>query len=290
MGKLLKALIFDDEISLSLLDTTDMVNEAINIHGLSPLAAAALGRAMTAVSFMASNLKNDDDNLSVTINGDGVGGSIVVCADSALHIRGYIDEPQVELPLNAAGKLDVAGCVGKRGRISVVRNTGLKEPYTGSCNIISGELAEDFAAYYTYSEQQPTGMALGVKIGKDLKCIGAGGIVLQPMPGAKEENIVKAEELLADFSSVSTLIETIGLNGVVNKYFPDVKFNEYSPVYKCNCSKDYVDRVLITLGEKELYETVKKEGKIEVVCHFCPQKYTYYKQDVDTLLGKNDRR
>ena len=290
MGKLLKALIFDDEISLSLLDTTDMINEAINIHGLSPLAAAALGRAMTAVSFMASNLKNDDDNLSVTINGDGVGGSIVVCADSALHIRGYIDEPQVELPLNAAGKLDVAGCVGKRGRISVVRNTGLKEPYTGSCNIISGELAEDFAAYYTYSEQQPTGMALGVKIGKDLKCIGAGGIVLQPMPGAKEENIVKAEELLADFSSVSTLIETIGLNGVVNKYFPDVKFNEYSPVYKCNCSKDYVDRVLITLGEKELYETVKKEGKIEVVCHFCPQKYTYYKQDVDTLLGKNDRR
>ena len=290
MGKLLKALIFDDEISLSLLDTTDMINEAINIHGLSPLAAAALGRAMTAVSFMASNLKNDDDNLSVTINGDGVGGSIVVCADSALHIRGYIDEPQVELPLNAAGKLDVAGCVGKRGRISVVRNTGLKEPYTGSCNIISGELAEDFAAYYTYSEQQPTGMALGVKIGKDLKWIGAGGIVLQPMPGAKEENIVKAEELLADFSSVSTLIETIGLNGVVNKYFPDVKFNEYSPVYKCNCSKDYVDRVLITLGEKELYETVKKEGKIEVVCHFCPQKYTYYKQDVDTLLGKNDRR
>ncbi|MBP5177578.1 MAG: Hsp33 family molecular chaperone HslO, partial [Clostridia bacterium] len=222
------------------------------------------------------------------IVGDGVGGSIVVCADSALHVRGYIDNPQADLPLNDKGKLDVAGCVGRKGRISVVKNLGLKEPYTGSAHIVSGEIAEDFAAYYTYSEQQPTGMALGVKIGKDLTCVGAGGIVMQPMPGAKEENIDKAEELLSQFSTISTLIETEGLDGVVNRFFDGVAFDEYAPVYKCNCNKDYVDRVLLTLGEKELYDTVEKEGKIEVVCHFCPEKYVYFKEDVDALLGKND--
>ena len=287
MGRMLKSLIFDEEISLTLIDATDIVDEAIRIHSLSPLAAAALGRTMTAVAFMASNLKNETDNLSVTIHGNGVGGSIVVCADSALHIRGYIDNPAADLPLNAVGKLDVAGCVGRRGRITVVKNLGLKEPYTGSANIISGEIAEDFAAYYTFSEQQPTGMALGVKIGKDLNCVGAGGIVLQPMPGAKEENIAKAEDLLKKFGAISTLIETVGLDGIVEEYFDGVKFDEYEPMYRCNCSKDYVDRILITLGETELYDTIEKEGKIEVVCHFCPKKYTYFKEDVDTLLGKN---
>ena len=289
MGRILKTLIYNREISLSLLDTTDIVNVAIDYHKLSPLAAAALGRTMTATAFMATSLKNEDDKLSVTINGDGVGGSIVVCSDSFLHIRGYIDEPNVELPLNDKGKLDVAGCVGRRGRLTVVKNMGLKEPYTGSCHIVSGEIAEDFAAYYTFSEQQPTGMALGVKIGKDLKRVGAGGVVMQPMPGASEESLSKAEELLPCFSAISTLIETIGLDGIKEKYFPDAVFEEYNPVYQCNCSKEYVDKVLITLGEKELYDTVEKEGKIEVVCHFCPKKYTYFKEDVDELLGKNDR-
>ena len=286
MGKMLKTLAFDGEISLTLIDSTDIVNEAIKIHNLSPLSAAALGRTMTAVAFMASGLKNEGDKLSVTIVGDGVGGNIVVCADNDLHIRGYIDNCQADLPLNAKGKLDVAGCVGRRGRLTVVKNLGLKEPYTGSCHLISGEIAEDFAAYYTFSEQQPTGMALGVKIGKDFSCVGAGGLVMQPMPGAKEENIDKAEKLLSNFSAISTLIEEKGLDGIVKEYFSDLKFDEYAPIYKCNCNKDYVDGVLITLGEKELYDTIEKEGKIEVVCHFCPQKYTYFKEDVDKLLGK----
>ncbi|MBO4572484.1 MAG: Hsp33 family molecular chaperone HslO [Clostridia bacterium] len=287
MGKILKTLLYGGDISLSLLETTDIVNTAIEYHKLSPLAAAALGRTMTAVAFMASSMKNEDDKLSVTITGDGVGGQIVVCSDSALHIRGYIENPQADLPLNKFGKLDVAGCVGKRGRISVVKNLGLKEPYTGSCHIISGEIAEDFASYYTFSEQQPTGMALGVKIGKDLSCVGAGGVVLQPMPGATEESIDKAEKLLSEFSQVSSMIEDGGLDGVVEKFFKGETFEEYTPVYKCNCSKEYVDKVLITLGEKELYDSVKKDGKIEVVCHFCPKKYTYLKEDVDALLGKN---
>lgn len=285
MDKVYKALMFNGEISVSILQTTDMVNEAIRIHGLSPVAAAALGRTMTAATFMATGLKNKDDNLSITINGDGPGGQIVVCGNSQLHMRGYIDNPTVDLPLKPNGKLDVSACVG-RGRITVVKNLGLKEPYTGSCHIVSGEIAEDFAAYYTYSEQQPTGIALGVKIGKDCTCVGAGGVVIQAMPGASDESITKAEEFLSNFTSISTLIEELGIDGIVDKYFEGILLFEYDPKYQCTCSKDYVDRILITLGEKQLYDTIDSEGKIEVVCHFCPERYTYYKEDVDRLLGK----
>ena len=280
---------FDGDISVCLLDTTDMVNVAIEYHKLSPLCAAALGRTMTATTFMASSLKNAEDRLSVTVSGNGAGGSIVVCGDSALNMRGCIDDPQVDLPLNAQGKLDVRACVGDKGRITVVKSMGLKEPYTGSARIVSGEIAEDFAAYYTFSEQIPTAMALGVKIGKDLKCVGAGGVVFQVMPNAKEESISAAEELVSKFSAVSTMIEKNGLNGIIDGFFEKVEFTEYKARYKCNCSKEYVDGILLTLGAGELYDTVEKQGKIEVQCHFCPNKYVYYKKDVDELIENAKR-
>ena len=283
MDRVVKALIFDNEISVSILETTQMVNRAIEIHNLSPVAAAALGRTMTAATFMATNLKNKDDTLTVTISGDGPGGQIVVCGNHDLCMRGYIDNPNVDLPLKKNGKLDVGGLVGK-GRLTVVKNLGLKEPYTGSSRLVSGEIAEDFASYFTFSEQHTTGIALGVKIGKDLKCVGAGGLVIQPMPGASDENIDKAEKLLANFTNISSMIEEYGLDGIIDRFFDGVFFFEYLPKYQCTCSKEYVDKILITLGEKELYDTVEKEGKIEVVCQFCPNKYTYYKEDVDKLL------
>ena len=283
MDRAVKALIYNGEISLTLLDTTEMVNRAIEIHKLSPLAAAALGRTMTVATFMSIGLKNKDDTLSVTISGDGPAGTIVVCGNHDLKMRGYIDNPQVELPLKKNGKLDVGGAVGK-GRISVVKNLGLKEPYTGSSRIVSGEIAEDFAAYFTFSEQQPTGLALGVKIGKDFKCVGAGGVVIQPMPGASDESIDKAEKLLSEFTKISSMIEEYGIDGIIDRYFDGVFFFEYEPEYKCTCSKEYVDKILITLGKEELYDTIEKEGKVEVVCQFCPNKYTYLKEDVDKLF------
>lgn len=283
MDRAYKALILNGEISVTLLETTEMVNRAIEIHNLSPLAAAALGRTMAAATFMATNLKNKDDTLSITITGDGPLGSIVVCGNHDLMMRGYVDNPQTELPLKPNGKLDVGKGVGK-GRLTVVKNLGLKEPYTGSARLVSGEIAEDFAAYYTFSEQQPTGMALGVKIGKDLKCVGAGGLVIQPMPGASDESIDIAEKLLSNFGSISSMIEEYGLDGIIDRFFDGVFFFEYLPRYACTCSKEYVDGIIVTLGAKELYDTIDKEGKIEVVCHFCPNKYTYYKEDVDKLL------
>ena len=283
MDVLYKGIAFDNRISVTVIEATEMVNKAIQIHKLSPLAAAALGRTMIASTFMASTLKSEGDRLSVTISGDGVGGHIVVAGDSQLNIRGYIDNPQCDLPLNSKGKLDVAGCVGK-GRMTVVKSMGLKEPYTGSAEIISGEIAEDFAAYYTFSEQQPTGMALGVKIGKNLECIGAGGVIFQTLPGASDEDIAKAEELLLSLSDISTIMQNEGAEKFTKRAFTDYQYEVFKPKYNCICSKDYIDSMLVTLGPNELYETLEREGKIEVHCHFCNTKYTYNENDVAQLI------
>ena len=288
MGKLYKTLIFDGEIALSVLETTDIVNQAIKYHCLTPVTAAALGRVLTVTAFMSSSLKNEDERLSVTIDGDGKGGQIVTSADGKMYVRGLISNPYVDLPLNDMGKLDVSGVVGKNGYITVVKNLGLKEPYVGRCDLVSGEIADDFTAYYAYSEQQPTAMAIGVLMGSDDKCIGAGGIVIQTMPGCSEESIVKAENLLSQFNNVSAKIKEKGAKGIIEEYFSEYEFSEYSPEYICNCSKEYIDGVLVTLGEEELYNTVESEGKIEVCCHYCDKKYVYYKKDVDVLLGKTD--
>lgn len=290
MARVLKALIFDDQVSLSVMDTTDIVNQAIQFHKLSPLSAAALGRTLTACTFMSTCLKNKGDKLSVTIKGGGVGGNIVVCGNSDLNIRGYIDNPRAVLPLKPNGKLDVAGCVGTNGRITVVRDSGLKEPYTGSCPLVSGELAEDFSAYYTYSEQQPTAMALGVKIGVNYDCVGAGGIVLQPLPGCDEKNIVLCEELISQFTAISSMIQTVGLDGIINEFFKGVQFTEYAPAYKCICSKSYIEGILLSMGEAELRSAIAEQGKIEVECHFCDAKYVFLPEDIDKLLAEATKK
>ena len=284
MGRILKSLIFDGFISLSLIDSTDIVNKAIEYHNLTELTAAALGRTLTASVFMASNLKNKTDKLSVTVSGDGVGGHIIVSADSNLNVRGYIDNPSVNLPLKANGKLDVAGCVG-RGRITITRSMGLKEPYTGSSEIISGELAEDFSYYYAVSEQEPTAMALGVKV-KGGKCIGAGGVVLQALPGTDEGILVMAEDVATQLTNVSTLIEQLGAEGLIKKLFgDDITYNEYQPKYECLCSREYIERVLISLGKKELEDILEKEGEIKVDCEFCSNQYVFTKEDVEKFFN-----
>ncbi len=287
MGKIYKTLIFDGQISLSVLDTTDVVNEAIRLHKLTPVCAAALGRTLTVTAFMASQLKGEDERLSVTINGNGAGGKIIAAADSKLNVRGAIDNPTIDLPLKANGKLDVGGVVGNSGYITVVKNLGLKEPYVGRSELVSGEIGEDFAAYYAYSEQQPTAIAVGVLI-KNERCIGAGGVIIQPLPDCTEENLVKAENLVNKFSDVSKQISETGVEGIIEKYFKGYDFNAFDVRYKCNCSDEYVRKVLITLGEKELYDAIEKDGKIEVCCQFCDKKYVYYKKDVDEFLGKQN--
>lgn len=286
MNKLLKGLIYNDNLTLSVLDTTEMVNKAIKIHNLTPLTAAALGRTLTVSTFMASNLKNDGDKLSVVVAGDGVGGKITVCGNGNLCMRGVIDNPEATLPLRADGKLDVGGCVGRNGRITVTKSMGLKEPYSGSSKLVTGEIAEDFTAYYAYSEQMPTAIALGVKIGKTGKCVGAGGVIIQALPFATEEDLVKAENVMKNFSNISTLIEEKGAEGVLKEYFGDIEYREYNPKYKCLCNRNYVKGILTSLGEKEVNDIIEKEGRVKVSCQFCNKEYVFGKEDADKLFKK----
>ena len=284
MDKLLKTIVFDNQITLSVLDTTDMVNEAIRVHNLSPVCAAALGRTLTVCTFMSSNLKNEKDKLSVTVKGDGLGGKITVCGNGNLDMRGFIDNPQIDIPLRVDGKLNVGACVGKNGRLTVIRSMGLKEPYTGSSELISGEIAEDFTAYYAFSEQQPTAMALGVKIGTDGKCVGAGGVIVQALPGANDEALFLAEEIVKDCKNISTLIEQNGAEWVVKELFFTDKFDTYYPKYNCLCSKEYIEKVLISLGKNELKDILEKEGTIKVSCEFCDKVYEFNDKDIEELF------
>ncbi len=284
MNKLLKTIIFNNEITMSVLDTTDMVNEAIRIHKLSPVCAAALGRTLTICTFMSSTLKNKNDKLSVTINGNGLGGKITVCGNGNLDMRGSIDNPQVDIPLRADGKLNVGACVGTNGRLTVVRSMGLKEPYSGSSQLVSGEIAEDFATYYAISEQQPTAIALGVKIGRDGTCVGAGGVVIQALPNASEGSLVMAEDVISQLGNVSTLIEQIGAEGIIDKFIGDVKFEVYYPKYNCLCDREYIEKILISLGKEELYDILEKEKTIKVDCQFCDKVYLFNRQDVDKFF------
>ncbi len=284
MDAIYKTLLFDGKISLTVIESTQIVNKAIKYHGLTPLTSAVLGRTITASLFMASNLKNKSDRLSVTISGDGPAGQVIVSADSNLHVRGYVENPGVELPLNEKGKLDVSGAVGK-GRLTVVRNMGLKEPYSGSSQIVSGEIAEDFAYYYTVSEQEPTAMALGVLTSAKGKCLGAGGVIMQALPGCDDETARKAEEIILGCSDVSSLIKKIGAQGICELHFPGVEFNYRKPLYKCVCSKKYINSMMIALGKEELYDIIREQGEIKVECEYCDKEYVYTKEDVDKLLG-----
>ncbi len=285
MNKMLKTLVYGGQMSVAVLDTTDLVNEAIRIHKLSPTAAAALGRTLTACTYMSGCLKSENDKLSITVAGDGIGGKITVCGNGALDIRGSIDNPSADLPPRADGKLDVGGLVGKNGRITVVRSMGLKEPWSGSSQLVSGEIAEDFAAYYAFSEQQPTAIALGVKIGKDGKCLGAGGVVVQAMPGAEDKNLEEAENKVKALGNISTVIESEGAENVMKKIFGAESYDEYFPRYKCLCSREYVKEILKSLGKEELLEIIEKEGKIKVDCQFCDNVYEFGLQDVEELFG-----
>ena len=284
MNKIIKSLIYKNQLSLSVLETTDMVNEAIRIHNLSPVCAAALGRTMTVSTFMASNLKNESDKLTVTVKGNGQGGKITVCGDGFLNMRANIDNPFVNIPLKPNGKLDVSGVVGTEGRITVTKSMGLKKPYSGSCELVTGEIAEDFTAYYAYSEQTPTAIALGVKIGQDLRCVGAGGVIIQALPNVSEDAIVYAEDLMSQFTSVSSLIEKMGAENLVKEFFGDIKYEIYTPKYNCLCSKDYIEKILISLGQKELEDIIKEQGQVKVNCQFCDKEYVFNLDDIRKLF------
>ncbi|KPU42199.1 33 kDa chaperonin [Oxobacter pfennigii] len=267
--------------------TTQIVEEARKIHNTTPVASAALGRMMTAASMMGTMLKNDRDRLTVQINGGGEAGQIVTVSDNKGNVKGYISNPNIARPLNAEGKLDVGGAVGTDGRLTVIRDLGLKEPYVGYVPIISGEIAEDITYYFASSEQVPSAVALGVLVDTDNSVVAAGGFMIQAMPEASEFTRDILEFRLDEIPPVTQMIKDGGkaediIAELLDGMDPKIQ-EEYEPEFICDCSKKKVERLLLSLGHEELESMEKEEKETEVVCHFCNTKYHFSQKDIREL-------
>ena len=254
--------------------TTDLVNEAQRIHHTYPVATAALGRLLTGAAIMgAAGLKNETDSMTVQIKGEGEITNLVAVTDCHSRVRGYVSNPYVDRPLNNKGKLDVGGAIGG-GYLSVVRDLGLKEPYVGQIPLVSGEIAEDLTYYYAKSEQIPTSVALGVLVDTDNSVIAAGGFMIQLMPEATEEMAVQLEDILKELPPVTEGFSMVCENKAV------------VPEYKCTCSKERMEKALISIGKKELEELIEDQGEAELTCQFCDNKYHFNKKELEDLLEK----
>lgn len=270
--------------------TRDLTEYARNAHNTSPVVTAALGRTMTAAVMMGTMMKGDRDLLTVKIQGDGPIGSITVTADSHCHVKGYAQNPTVLIPANAIGKLDVAGAIGK-GVLSVIKDIGLKDPYVGQTDLISGEIAEDLTYYFAVSEQTPSSVGLGVLMNKDNTVAQAGGFIIQLMPFTSDEIIEKLEENIKNLPSVTTMLsegktpEQI-LETVLAGF--DVTFHETVDAgFVCDCSAERVERSLCSLGDEDVADIIADGKPIEVKCQFCNKAYNY---TVDELIEMRKRK
>ncbi len=287
MDQLVKAAAAGGELRIFAAVTTDLVAEAMRRHDCWPVAAAALGRTMTGALLFAANLKNKE-SVTIKFKGDGPLGTVTADATAEGYVRGYVDHPHVHLPLNAMGKIDVGGGIG-RGLLSVTRFTGLKEPVTGSVHIVNGEIAEDLISYLYTSEQTPSSIGLGVLVSPELECLGAGGFFVQPMPGASGETLDRVEENLKTISSVSHMVEE-GLDaaGIIEKVFggfDDVKILSATDLsFRCNCSKNYITDRLLMLGEEDL-RSLRDDGRAEVKCHFCGAAYNFDREELSAIYN-----
>lgn len=267
--------------------TKNTVETARQAHNTSPVVTAGLGRLLTAGAMMGSMMKGDRDVLTIKAEGSGPVGHYLVTADSKGNVKGYAANPNVILPANAAGKLDVGGSLGV-GLLTVIKDLGLKEPYTGTCEIVSGEIAEDLTYYFASSEQTPSSVGLGVLMTKDNTVNVAGGFIIQLMPDATEETISIVEEKISTIKSVTSMLEN-GLDpeGIINLILGglDPEILDKMPVrFYCNCSKERVSKALIAIGRKELDNIIEENEPIEVKCHFCNKAYNFTVDELKKLV------
>lgn len=264
-------------------DSTAAVRRSCEIHNTAKTATAVLGRCLTAAAMMGSLLKNKDDSLTLRIDGDGPAGSVVCVSDYKGNVRGYMDNPSVELPPNKAGKLDVGGAVGG-GTLYVIRDMGMKEPYVGASPIVTGEIGDDLTSYFANSEQTPTVCALGVRVGRDNMCFAAGGYLLQLMPGADESMIGLIEENVKGMDSVSSLIaEGMDGDGIIARLLrgiPYEMFDEFDMGYVCPCNREKYLSALASLRAEDLKEICERGEDVETGCLFCGKKYTFTPSEI----------
>lgn len=281
--------------------TTDMVEKAREIHGTSPLASAGLGRVLTAAGLMGIMMKNQTDKCTVIFSGDGPAQQILATSKGDGTVKGYISNPGVELPLTKEGKLDVGGSLGI-GNLTVIKDIGLKDPYTGTIALVSGEIAEDLATYFFISEQQNTSVALGVKIDTDYSIAAAGGMIIQMLPDAKEGAVDELEKLLGEMKPVTSLItETVSeskalseegmVTELMNRIFKGMpeeyaveKLETREIDWNCDCSRERLEQVLMTIGKDELNTIIEEDGQAELQCQFCLSKYQFTKAELERIL------
>ncbi len=287
MAKIVRTISKDASVVASAIDALDIVSDIERIHRTSAVVTAALGRLSIAASLIGNGLKGENDSVTIRMNGGGATGILIAVSDSRGNVKSYVGNPIVELPLNKYGKLDVSGAVGKDGTLSVVKDLGLKEPYVGQVPIVSGEIAEDIASYFAVSEQIPTVCGLGVLVNPDLTVKAAGGYLIQLLPFADESCIDILEANVNKLPPVTTMLdsgmsaEDIAKN-VLDGLEPEV-MDYFDVSYKCDCSKERVERALVSLGREELVKMAEEQDSTEVCCHFCDNKYVFSKDEIIAL-------
>ena len=289
MDKIISGMARGNEIRFFAADTRDTVEKSREIHNTSPICTAALGRLLTAGAMMGTMLKGADDLLTLKITGDGPLGGIVVTADANADVKGYVGNPNADLPLNAKGKLDVSGAVGK-GRLDIIRDMGLKEPYVGQTPLISGEIAEDLTFYFANSEQVPSSVGLGVLVDRDYTVKRAGGFIVQLLPNTSDEVIDRLEENLSKIKSVTAFFESgLGAEDLIRVICEgmDPEITDTIPVrFYCNCSRERVEKALISIGNKELDDMIADGKEVNLNCGFCNTDYTFSVEDLKRIREK----
>ncbi len=292
MDKIIRATAGDGFIKMAVITARDTVQRAREIHGCSPTAAAALGRTLCAASMLGEMMKEERGTLTIRINGGGPVGRIVAVSDSAGYVRGYVTNPAVDLPLRADGKLDVGGAVGRDGMLTVSRDIGLKEPYIGSTELVSGEIAEDLTAYLLESEQVPSACALGVLVDTDRSVKAAGGFIVQLMPGAPEELIGKLEDNIFMMDQLTTILDEDGAEAVFDQVLKGLEHHIVGEVpvgYRCYCSRERVAEALRCVERNELEEMIAEGRDCSISCQFCDATYSFTPSDLRAIVDDLDK-
>lgn len=289
MDEIVRAISDDGFIKIAAINSKEMTERIRTIHNSTPVITAALGRTLSATSIIGNSLKGDDISVTVRINGGGPAGSIIVVSDSAGNVRGYAQNAQVDIPKKPNGKLDVSGAVGTDGMLTVIRDLNMKEPYVGSTALVSGEIADDFTAYFATSEQTPTACALGVLVDTDRSVRAAGGYIASLMPGAPDELIDVLEGNVARAGAVSSILDGGTVDDVIAKVMDGIAYKivERDPVeYRCYCNRERVISALISISEDDLNELAESGENVEVTCQFCDNVYAFTPDEVVKI--KND--